>query len=203
MVHHGTKEKSELRDIILRSAREVFIENGYDRTSIRSIAERTGYSSTSIYLHFKDKKALLHALHLEGFAMLNERMKVLTAVQNPFERLKAMAHIYMQFAADHKGLYDLMFIQDAPIDVITEEDESWKEGMTAFGLLHYTVKECVQQGSMHFEDTEAASFLIWSTLHGMIALQHRNRCSNVITPEKRDTILQLGLEALMKLVTSD
>jgi AcrR family transcriptional regulator len=49
------REKQEMRDLILNVATEMFIEEGYDKTSIRKIADKIEYSPATIYLYFKDK----------------------------------------------------------------------------------------------------------------------------------------------------
>src|SRR4051812_30485147 len=95
------KQKEELRAKILQSARELFMEMGYEHTSIRNIAEKIDYSPTTIYLYFKDKDDVFYALHQEGFTILNQYFKSLEHVSNPFERLKATAKAYIQFAIEN------------------------------------------------------------------------------------------------------
>jgi AcrR family transcriptional regulator len=46
------------RDAILEAALEVFRENGYERTSVRAIAERADISISSLYAHIKSKEEL-------------------------------------------------------------------------------------------------------------------------------------------------
>ena len=49
------RQKEVLRQDILDAARDLFIEEGYENTSMRKIAERIEYSPTTIYYYFKDK----------------------------------------------------------------------------------------------------------------------------------------------------
>ncbi|MBK7338149.1 MAG: helix-turn-helix transcriptional regulator [Saprospirales bacterium] len=53
------REKVELRGLILKGAMEVFLEEGFENTSIRRIAERVEYSPGTIYVYFKDKDEIL------------------------------------------------------------------------------------------------------------------------------------------------
>jgi AcrR family transcriptional regulator len=193
------KEKEDLTKSILKAARELFIEKGYDETSIRNIAQRIEYSPTTIYLYFKDKDAIFYALHSEGFGLLNSRMMVLQHVSEPSERLKAMGRIYLGFAMENPELYDLMFTLKAPMNVVnSEEHTNWQEGKTAFGLLQMTVADCINVGYLTFTNVEAASFLIWSAMHGMITLYTRQRCK-VISDENVDTIIEKGYEQLVQM----
>jgi AcrR family transcriptional regulator len=53
----GTRER------ILDIALDLFIEKGFDKTSLREIAERLGFSKAALYYHFASKDDILLALH--------------------------------------------------------------------------------------------------------------------------------------------
>jgi AcrR family transcriptional regulator len=54
----GRKTGEQTEATILEVATEAFTKYGYDRVSTRMIAEQAGITVPSIYLHFKDKRAL-------------------------------------------------------------------------------------------------------------------------------------------------
>lgn len=193
------REKEQLKESILKAAREIFIEKGYEQTSIRNIADRIEYSPGTIYLYFKDKDSIFHALHQEGFVLLRQQMQVLQAVEDPFERLKAMGKIYLSFAEEHPDFYDLMFIIRAPMNALEEKD-CWQEGLSAFGMLVQVVEECIGAGRFKGQDAEELSYVIWASLHGMVAITIRDRC-HVISEEKRDGIEMIGLERFIQLLS--
>jgi AcrR family transcriptional regulator len=56
-------EKST-RDRILDVALDLFIEKGFDKTSLREIAEQLGFSKAALYYHFASKDDILMSLHL-------------------------------------------------------------------------------------------------------------------------------------------
>ena len=62
------RERTELRELILEAARDLFVELGYEGVSMRKVAQRINYSPTAIYLHFADKEALFHELCARDFA---------------------------------------------------------------------------------------------------------------------------------------
>ena len=187
IIQRRQREKENIRSRILEEARLLFFEKGYDNASIRNIAERIEYSVGTIYLYFKDKDSIFHALQLEGFTMLMDKMQVLESVEHPFERLKAMGTIYLDFAKKNPELYDLMFILRAPMNCL-EEHEGWMEGLKTFNFLIKIVKECQEIGQFrHHADAETLAFSIWSSVHGIAALIVRDRC-RVVSEEKRDTI---------------
>jgi AcrR family transcriptional regulator len=52
------------REQILDVALELFNEQGYDKTSLREIAQRLGVTKAALYYHFERKEDLLLELHL-------------------------------------------------------------------------------------------------------------------------------------------
>jgi AcrR family transcriptional regulator len=168
------RDKEEMRNLILDAARKVFLEKGYYQASIRTIAEEIEYSPGTIYLYFKDKDEIFHALHEDGFRRLLEKMQPLQHVPDPFERLKAMGLVYLEFAKNNKDFYDLMFIIQAPIKHEQEQGQ-WKMGHSTLDYLKNVLKECKKKGHFKNQDAEYLSFTIWSAMHGMCALYCRDR----------------------------
>lgn len=58
------------REAILEAARRRFVEDGYPRTSVASIAAEAGVSEDLLYLHFKSKRRLL--VEVLSFAVTGE-----------------------------------------------------------------------------------------------------------------------------------
>jgi AcrR family transcriptional regulator len=50
---------------ILDISLELFISQGYDKTSLRQIAEQLGFTKAAIYYHFASKADILMALHMQ------------------------------------------------------------------------------------------------------------------------------------------
>lgn len=178
------RQKEELKAKILEAAKELFIEKGYDATSIRNVAERIEYSPTTIYLYFKDKDDIFYALHQEGFGLLNQYFRVLENVPDPFERLKTIMRAYIKFALENREFYDLMFISRAPMNALKEDCGDWDEGKKSFEALVQTVAQCIEQKYFPPLDPETLSFTMWSMVHGVCSLEIRDRCS-VLTEEKQ------------------
>jgi AcrR family transcriptional regulator len=63
----STEQYGELHEtarIILREAHELFYEKGYEKSSMREIAERVGISKAAMYHHFTNKEEMLYTLCL-------------------------------------------------------------------------------------------------------------------------------------------
>ena len=53
---------ADTRERILEVAADLFIEQGYDATSLREIAEKIGVTKAALYYHFSNKEDILRAL---------------------------------------------------------------------------------------------------------------------------------------------
>ena len=58
-------------------ALDIFIEEGYDKASLREIAERMGFTKAALYYHFPSKADMLMALHLRMHNIIDEPISLL------------------------------------------------------------------------------------------------------------------------------
>ena len=56
--------QASTRDRILDAALDLFVEHGFDGTSLREIAERLGFTKAALYYYFTSKDDILMALHM-------------------------------------------------------------------------------------------------------------------------------------------
>ena len=89
-----------LRDEILDAATELLLDTGHAKAvSIRLVAERVGVTPPSIYLHFKDKDALLDAVCARYFEKLDEQMqRAAVGRTTAMDVLRALGGAYGRFA---------------------------------------------------------------------------------------------------------
>jgi AcrR family transcriptional regulator len=170
------REREEMRELILRSAQDLFLENGYEKTSIRGIADAIEYSPATIYLYYKDKNELLLALHVKAFEKMMQEFAVIAAVADPLERLKSLGNQYIKFAVENPELYDLMFIMQAPLEALACKNEVWEDGMKSFDFLRFVFSECVSVGYFRADlDVDTACLTIWSYVHGLVTIYLKKR----------------------------
>jgi AcrR family transcriptional regulator len=68
------------RERILEVALELFNEQGYDKTSLREIAERLEVTKAALYYHFERKQDILLELHLRAHALGREQLERLDSL---------------------------------------------------------------------------------------------------------------------------
>src|SRR5271170_7729244 len=59
----GEEQLKSTHERILDVALDLFLEKGYDKTSLREIAEQLGFSKAALYYHFASKEDIFMALH--------------------------------------------------------------------------------------------------------------------------------------------
>lgn len=192
------EEKQEMHKRILDGARKIFLEKGYEQTSMRNIANEINYSPGSLYFYFKDKSEIFHELHKEGFRLLLGQLKVLEKVADPFERLKAMGRIFIQFALDNKDYYNLMFIVDEPAKK-SPEDGGFSIAQEAISQLSSVIKECQQKGKFKDMDIEYFTFMILSAVHGICALFCKDRTASFVDKTNKE-LMENGYECFVALL---
>src|SRR5271154_5404025 len=63
------RPRGTMRERILDVSLELFNEQGYDKTSLREIAERLDVTKAALYYHFERKEDILLELHLRLHAL--------------------------------------------------------------------------------------------------------------------------------------
>jgi AcrR family transcriptional regulator len=170
------REKQEMRKRIIDAAMQMFINDGYEKTSIRNIAEKIEYSPATIYLYYKDKDELLFEVQKEAFDQLNEQFRAHVTSPDPLTRLEQLGREYMRFGEEHPDLYDLMFIIRSPMNVVENDlEKHWSKGEEAFTFLVDCIVTCGDR--LRFEDPIVGAVSIWSILHGLLSLRIRCRTS--------------------------
>ncbi|MBO0800166.1 MAG: TetR/AcrR family transcriptional regulator [Blastocatellia bacterium] len=168
------QEREGLRRTILRAAGELFLEHGYEGFSMRRVAERIGYSATTIYRYYEDKDDLLFAVVHEGFTEFARRLTVAAeSTANPLKRLEALGRAYVRFGLDAPIYYQMMFMQRA--DLIFQSRKKQSPPMIgSFNTLRDAVRAAMDAGVMKRGDVDVYSHVIWSVVHGITSLALAN-----------------------------
>lgn len=105
------------RASILDTARTLFIEKGYDNTSMRQVASALNCSHGAIYYHFKNKAELFHAIIEEDFLLLDGLMdEIFASTMEPKAKCRLLLLKYIEFGLTHKNHYEMMFmLKDAEV----------------------------------------------------------------------------------------
>lgn len=173
----GIKEKrakynNEFRREILDAARELFINQGYEKFTMRRLAEKIGYSPTTIYIYFKGKDDLLFAICEEVAEHLSANLnKIRTLDIDPLDALRQALLYFLDFGFKHPNQYKVFFFTGR--DVYGTHDEFMqKESMARNSFLAFRgiVQNCIESGKFRETDVEILTQVLCVATHGLIIM---------------------------------
>jgi AcrR family transcriptional regulator len=166
-----SRERAETRQKILEAAREMFVQHGYEATTMRAIAEKIAYTPTAIYHHFENKEALLTELASMDFRSLAGTFQRIGRIEDPLDRLIRTGQAYVEFALEHPMQYQLMFMTRKPQEVRVHKGKG-DPSEDAYAFLRETCQAAIETGRLRpeFNDADELAQIAWSSLHGLMAL---------------------------------
>jgi AcrR family transcriptional regulator len=170
------REKQALRKLILNTAYKIFMEKGYEETSIRNIAGKIEYSPAMIYLYFHDKNEILFHLQEKVFENFNEKINEFSFMKDSFSRLKKLAHAYVEFAASNPSQYELLFYNN-PYEKTTSQVIPPREKVLS--LLREHIESTISRNQFSRMPINEAVSMVWSFLHGISSLSMKYQMSYV------------------------
>jgi AcrR family transcriptional regulator len=163
------RERVEVRRKILDAARDLFAREGYDRVTMRRIADAIEYSATTIYNHFEDKDDLVRALCQEDFSELLATFDRQAPPEDPIDAIRQLGRAYAHFGLTHPNHYRFMFM--TPHHPEGEAHQNTPSGEQTYAVLREVVEAAVATGRLREAPVDAICQVLWSALHGVIALR--------------------------------
>ena len=169
----GRKPKGEghaRRAEILAAAERIFVEHGYEGSTIRKIADEVGLSSTALYMHFAEKSEILHEICSRAFAALLEANETVACEPGgPEARLKLMLRAYIDFGFNNPNAYRLAYMT-RPIELREGAQSAARElGHELYRSFERVVEELEAAGRLR-GDARTTAQAMWAGVHGVVSL---------------------------------
>jgi TetR/AcrR family transcriptional regulator, mexJK operon transcriptional repressor len=158
--------------LILDTARQMFLERGYDATSLDDVAAATGVSKTTVYNNFEDKEGLFRAVVLSvterAEQIISELGATLGGDEPVAERLTAVARA-LAYGVLNPAVVQLrrLAISEAVRfpDIVTAY---WDGGPArTLALLTKSFTQMAAQGELDTDDPAAAAALFAYAVLGL------------------------------------
>ncbi|MET9858066.1 TetR/AcrR family transcriptional regulator [Streptomyces smyrnaeus] len=194
-----------LRERLIDAGVELVAKEGARGVSLREIARHAGVSHGAPRRYFPTHLSLLSAIAREGFARLAaEAGRVLAEREqdSPRAQLTALARVYLAFARDQRGMYELMFRHD----LLESGELGLREvSLPLFDVLADLVARARRDGGSGsgsgnrdggpgVADPRTVAGALWASLHG-IAQLGAWRSLQLATGAEEDDVLRAALEA--------
>ncbi len=162
---------SDLRGKILEEAIGIVYREGPKSVTMRSLAEKLGYSAATIYLHFENKEELFREIALHGFDVLTRAMAPAKDIEDPSLALSEALRRYIDFGIEHLELYRLMFEDvgmEALVQQLSAEDQA--RAMEPWNITRDIYARGMSQGVFTENDPDLEASIGWSLVHGFVQL---------------------------------
>ncbi|HID88683.1 MAG TPA: TetR/AcrR family transcriptional regulator [Anaerolineae bacterium] len=198
------REKEERRQTILRAARDVFLEEGFHRATVDSIAERAEVSKGTVYLYFESKESLLAHLLLEGLEALLGYLEEAYAPGRTLdaeERLRRLGWAYIQFFQREPHYFRFLMAVDRGRFRETVSPKTYRQVLEAslegLNWVVQAIEQGIEEGVFHCCDARQAAATLWATLNGVLELMaHPLRQEMVgVTP---DVLYRTAIETIVR-----
>jgi AcrR family transcriptional regulator len=158
---------------ILTAGRDVLLESGPDRLSLREVARRADYTPSALYNHFADREQLIVALAMQSVETLAGYLDAVPA--GPARsRLRGLAAAYLRFASENPEEYRVVF------DCLVNPPNTWAEYAQVARPFATIVAACAQglrEGVLTDPAGVGASGLaygLWALLDGHVHLRAKH-----------------------------
>ncbi|WP_320169396.1 TetR/AcrR family transcriptional regulator [Maridesulfovibrio sp.] len=164
-------QQQPLRMLILDAARKLFAEHGYAQVSMRKLATTIGYSPTTIYHHFKDKKELFLCLTEETYRdFLQHINKIISLTTSPRDALKQILHTLVDMGLQNPNAYRVGFMMES--DLWKDQNDHFQHnplGRTMYDRISTCVRKCMPDNARE-EDIIVATHSVLAATHGLTSL---------------------------------
>lgn len=106
------RKKQETRDRISRAAFELFVERGYDSTTVEAIADRADVAKGTVFNYFPQKRTFLTAIADAWARRITDDLGPVESWRgSPLEQLKQVAHLSAELGVRHRELARLVIFE--------------------------------------------------------------------------------------------
>jgi len=190
----------ELRNEILRAAAFIVEDCGPDCVTMRQVAERIGYSPTTIYLYFRDKSALLRASVHAAFEELTQACDAAAVGPRALDELRQRSRAYVVWGIMHPGHYRLMFEYSEELQFSDEDFETMRQSLS---WQNGVVQAAVVAGELPANcDVSGVARAVWAALHGATSLAVSRRLSEGLEAAGGPAIVETATDTADRLLNS-
>lgn len=199
------REKEARRESILAASKRLFIEKGYNASTMEEIAELAELSKGAVYYYFSSKNDILGHLmcgHMKKLLAMFEES--LADSETPEEKLNALSGTFLRFTLSdiHKQNSSFLLQSDFSSADMSEplRAEMAQTLNKVFGYVRSTVEEGKASGVFRFDlEPDKMALAIWGAAMGIHAISAK--LSPHVIPEFAEDVFNEILKLIPKGLT--
>ncbi|OAJ54969.1 hypothetical protein A6V36_09065 [Paraburkholderia ginsengiterrae] len=168
---------------------------------MRYLARAVGVSEAAPSRHFAGKEGLLAAIAADGFNELAAlRTRILACDEPAMTKAYRMMRTYVEFAQQHKGLFDLMV---GPRIVGREcYPELVEAGLKSFHLFASSVQDAALESGWQKRALPLVIHAAWSMEHGVATLILSDRVPQVTYSVRVDQMIHFSIRMFLSAIAA-
>ncbi len=165
-----SKKQEVIKNLIVKTTKEIIAEEGLDKVSVRKITNRMGYSPGSIYHYFSDKDEIINYVFNIGYqeiimVVANE----LNKEGSPEEILDKAISAYIAVVMKNSLEYKEIISSNNPL--IKEKTSLLYQGAAKnnrfIQMIAKNLEEGISKGVYRDMEVEVTAQIIWTTAFGL------------------------------------
>ncbi|MBV7255281.1 TetR/AcrR family transcriptional regulator [Pacificimonas sp. WHA3] len=169
---HSAEDQKIFVGRIVRIARELFFESGFEAVSMRNIAQRANCSPMTIYYYFENKHAILQQIWITIFDEIYRLLALeRQAHAGALETFKAVAARYVRYWQDNPEHFHLIYLTVDPKSITMGDAVLNAQGSSVrkcYDLIESVLTECVDDGHLAGAEPQEMAQLLYSSIYGML-----------------------------------
>lgn len=184
-------QEQRMKGYFLDATKEMVKAEGLKSISVRSIADKAGYSYATMYSYFKDVNDLIFLCVQDFYGECRQQVTEQTKKkERGLKRLKAIIRAYVDFFVQYPGIFELFFL---------ERMGSFRDEHTLTDTIHLSLDRiseeewnyCASKGIIRAEDVESMKTRTRYMVFGLLLLYLNRRTPSSYTEFLHQFNLQL------------
>lgn len=197
----STRRYNRNQEAIVQQAREIIVEGGVEKLSMRTLADALDYSPSALYKYFDNKESLIGAVAHQGLQDLSEMLEAATVQAESYtDKALAAGRAYLQFAYKNPQLYLTMF--NSPIYPTNAGAVAEAASDRAFMVMVNIFERGIAAGEFAQKPGYGAmemAFHAWITVHGAVMLRSTGSAPLEFFDVTTDRVLQILVENMREM----
>jgi AcrR family transcriptional regulator len=167
------REKQQMKELILQTAAQIILAEGFEKLSIRKIANRIDYSPAIIYHYFRNKDEIISHILCRGHQDFTSSLSEgLAEAVTPEARLKTLSRNYIMAALKDPSQFLAVQLNDSPevLEFTSYMFENAAVEKPVLHILYKTVREIAGESAPDREIELTSQVIAASTLGLVIKL---------------------------------
>ena len=167
MARRSEHSQEEIKEMVLKAAETIVIDEGFAELKVRKVAMEIGYTVGSIYMVFDNMADLI--MHVKGRTLddIADQLKQVINDDHAEQTIEQLAKTYLTFASQNFNRWSMIFEHRLTED---EAVPDWYQQKVdhIFSLVELQFKQL--ETSHSEEQSKQAARALWSGVHGICTL---------------------------------